>query len=57
MTVRELRDQLVQMPLDDEVYIRILDSDEEPMWTLVTGVTDDPEGIMIRGGDQVTFDG
>jgi len=56
MTIRELITSLEKMPLDDEIFIRTLDSDGEAFFLDPEGVTVDPEGIMIQAPKEVDLE-
>lgn len=56
MTAGELSDVFERLPRDEEVLIRALDSDEEPMFLLVDRVTTEPEGIIINVGEEIEFE-
>jgi hypothetical protein len=55
MTVAEIMEALENLPRDEELFVRVIDSDGEPMFLLVASVAIDPDGIMIEGGDEVEF--
>ncbi len=55
MTVGEAMEVLEKLPRDEELFVRQIDSDKQPMFLLVTGITTEPDGIMIEGGDEVEF--
>lgn len=56
MTVGEMRDVLDKWPRDEEVFIRQLDSDGNPMVSRVIALTASPDGNMIEAGEEVMPD-
>lgn len=56
MTVEEIIDVLMKLPAIEEVFIRSLDSDGQPMIMLVNGISTDPDGLMIEAGEEITFE-
>ncbi len=56
MTVGEALKILETLPPEEEIFVCDLDVDQEPMFMQVNAITDDPEGIIIRAGDQVWFE-
>jgi hypothetical protein len=55
MTVAELIDTLTKFPPDEAAFIRELNADDEPMFSLIETVTTSPEGVMIHAGEAVVF--
>jgi hypothetical protein len=53
MTVGAIKKILERVPPDEELFLRVLDGDGDPMFLLVAGVTIEPDGIVIHGGVEV----